>query len=245
MKRTSRKPSRLSESVQRHLNAYALAASAAGVGMLALAQPAEAKVVYTPAGVVIGTNSFFGIDLNRDGIPDFTIYNSQFLSKSVSINLIQAAPNEDGAAVMTTQGGGYFFSFAALKRGRRVGYGCCFIQARGILVAQCVSAHGTNSAPPCSGETYNTIGHWANVKNRYLGVEFPIHGKTHYGWARLNVEVSRKPFKATAILTGYAYETIPGKAIITGKTKGPDVITLDPGSLGALAAGTSTRHGGK
>ena len=26
-----------------------------------------------------------------------------------------------------------------------------------------------------------------------------------------------------ALLTGYAYETIPGKAIITGHTKGPDV----------------------
>jgi hypothetical protein len=26
----------------------------------------------------------------------------------------------------------------------------------------------------------------------------------------------------TAVLTGYAYETIPNKPIITGKTKGPD-----------------------
>jgi len=44
-----------------------------------------------------------------------------------------------------------------------------------------------------------------------------------------------KPLKA--LLTGYAYETIPNKAIITGKTKGPDMITVQPGSLGALAAG--------
>ncbi len=34
--RPPRTPSNLSESVQHHLNAYALAASAAGVGMLAL-----------------------------------------------------------------------------------------------------------------------------------------------------------------------------------------------------------------
>ncbi len=54
MKRTSRKPSTLSESLQRHLNAYALAASAAGVGMLALAQPAEAKIVYHRTHHVIG-----------------------------------------------------------------------------------------------------------------------------------------------------------------------------------------------
>ena len=52
-----------------------------------------------------------------------------------------------------------------------------------------------------------------------------------------------------AILTGYAYETIPNKAIITGKTKGPDDAgveesnttpsrpTRKPGSLGLLAMG--------
>jgi hypothetical protein len=46
-----------------------------------------------------------------------------------------------------------------------------------------------------------------------------------------------------ALLTGYAYETIPNKPIITGKTKGPDAITLAPGSLGALAAGAVGRSG--
>jgi hypothetical protein len=33
-----------------------------------------------------------------------------------------------------------------------------------------------------------------------------------------------------------ADETIPNKPIITGKTKGPDLITVEAGSLGALAA---------
>ena len=42
-----RTPSRLSDSVHRQLNMYALAASAAGVGMLALAQPAQAEIIYT------------------------------------------------------------------------------------------------------------------------------------------------------------------------------------------------------
>jgi hypothetical protein len=43
----------LSESTQRCLNSYALAATAAGVGVLALALPAEAKIVYTAAHHVI------------------------------------------------------------------------------------------------------------------------------------------------------------------------------------------------
>jgi len=45
--------------------------------------------------------------------------------------------------------------------------------------------------------------------------------------------------KITATLTGYAYESVPGKPIITGKTKGPDVATVQPASLGHLAAGAS------
>jgi len=35
---------------------YALAASAAGVGALALARPSEAEIVYTPAQVTIRIN---------------------------------------------------------------------------------------------------------------------------------------------------------------------------------------------
>ena len=56
-------------------------------------------------------------------------------------------------------------------------------------------------------------------------------------WARLTVKTTQHNF--TAILTGYAYETIPGKGIVAGKTKGPDVTTVSPATLGHLAAGAS------
>ena len=91
-------------------------------------------------------------------------------------------------------------------------------------------------------------GPWYGVIDRYLGVEFQKNGKTHYGWARLSVEVSRKPFKATAILTGFAYESIAGKSIKAGQTKGADDVverpdarlaapTGKPATLGMLALG--------
>jgi hypothetical protein len=49
MKRSPRprKTADLSDSVHRQLNLYALAAGAAGVGMLALSQPTEAEIIYT------------------------------------------------------------------------------------------------------------------------------------------------------------------------------------------------------
>jgi hypothetical protein len=43
--------------------------------------------------------------------------------------------------------------------------------------------------------------------------------------------------KNTALLTGYAYETIPNKPIVTGETKGPDATTEGPDAM--LTAPTS------
>jgi hypothetical protein len=40
-----------------------------------LAQPAQAEIVYTPANVTIGPNQSYALDLNHDGIIDFTIMN--------------------------------------------------------------------------------------------------------------------------------------------------------------------------
>jgi hypothetical protein len=77
-------------------------------------------------------------------------------------------------------------------------------------------------------------------------LKFKIKGKTHYGWARLTV--TDKNTVITATLTGYAYETIPNKPILTGKTRGLDddyqptpaslkTHTSKPTTLGALALG--------
>ena len=73
MKHPARVPSQLSESVREQLNAYALAATAAGVGMLALAQPAEGKIVYTEAQ--IDCSKLCHLDVNNDGRPDFILSN--------------------------------------------------------------------------------------------------------------------------------------------------------------------------
>jgi hypothetical protein len=87
-------------------------------------------------------------------------------------------------------------------------------------------------------------GYWDYGQARYLGVEFKISGKEHFGWARF-----KNSSYYAAALTGYAYETIANKSIITGKTKGPDdasveesnattVPTHQPATPGLLALGS-------
>ena len=130
---------------------------------------------------------------------------------------------------------------SALNPGARVGPKSRLKKGTGALVEAVFS----------SGDLSTTVfGPWQNVKNRYLGLKFKINDETHYGWARLNVELSKT--EITATLTGYAYETIPNKPIIAGQTKGPDAGENDgpdasltnpipdipqPASLGALALG--------
>jgi hypothetical protein len=95
------------------------------------------------------------------------------------------------------------------------------------------------------GTSHKTVwyGQWANggkgLKNGYLGLKFMLSGKVHYGWARVSLTIKNNRFN-TATLTGYAFETIPNKSIIIGKTHGPDVIAK-PATLGGLAAGASAR----
>ncbi len=62
---------------------------------------------------------------------------------------------------------------------------------------------------------------WYNAGLRYLGLGFHLHGKkTYYGWAQLSVT---GPIKLdgsgviTTTLTGYAFETEPGRAILAGQ----------------------------
>ena len=213
-----RKMISISRQLQRRLNAYAVLASASGVGVAALAQPAEAKIVYSKADVVIATNHVYKLDLNHDGLADFTIDNHSFFTDTV-VATLGAYPVQSNNAVVGKQPHvGYPHYAYALKRGATVG------PKQPFSGAWMAWSDGANRA-----------GQWVNVRRRYLGVKFLAKGKIHYGWARLNVMVGNS--KITATLTGYAYETIANKPIIAGKTKGQDVIPEHSGSLGRLAMG--------
>ena len=242
-----RKTANLSESVHQRLNTYALSATAAGVSLLALAQPSEAKIVYTPVHRVIGPNRHDRIDLDHDGVSEFTIINSHFVGSARSVNWVWARASSaayDGVAAGS--GGAGYFPEEALRRGTVINQRLAFENGAALMAGQCFQ-QGTSSAPPCDSQRrYNAIGPWVDVRDRYLGLTFHIHGEAHYGWARLTVELSREPLKATVTLTGYTYETIPGKAIIAGATKWSDegeptaslnTPAAEPATLGMLAIG--------
>jgi hypothetical protein len=232
MKRPSKN---LSSGLERQLSMYALAASAAGVGMLALAQPqpAEARIIYTPAHHVIGENESYDLATNHK-TTDFVLYNLKCTNGGTGCT----SSNWARLSVRGKSGNGWLGRLtpswaSALKVGARISKEGAFHTFLGYMVRKDFCAW--------CGTSTHTSGPWVNVTDRYLGLKFRITptkaGAFHYGWARLNVRGAKDGFTIRAVLTGYAYETVPGKGIIAGQTKGPDVITVQQATLGRLALG--------
>jgi hypothetical protein len=247
-KRRQNTPVELSESVRHRLDTYALLASAAGVSLLVAAQPADARIVYTPTHHVIGYPGSYNLDLNNDGTTDVTIFETnhstteagqltRLVAAAGASNLVKGYPwcNSFGSRAGLA---------SALRPGQKIGgsqtrfgYGSAEPMAEAATVA---------GGPPYS---FAAWGNLPLIPYRYLGVKFQINGKTHYGWARMIVKVSG--VKITATLTGYAYETVPNKTIIAGKksdsTESTELLkepaqadaVPGPASLGRLARGAT------
>jgi len=194
------------------------------MGMLALAQLAATKIIYTKADERVWP---FGLPLDMDGTRDFQFMTYMMVTTPATVWRVSINPV--GNAIWVTGKG----KAAALCAGAEIGPKAPFSSHNSDVSMGAIVRDQTN------GKRYY-YGPWENggkgVKNRYLGLRFQIKGKTHYGWARLNF-----PSPQLAKLTGYAYETIPNKPIIAGKTEEPDVVTVQPdtapGSLGRLALG--------
>ncbi|MGB9241186.1 MAG: hypothetical protein WCC19_20390 [Terriglobales bacterium] len=244
------KPAKVRDSLHQHLHMYALAASAAGVSVLALAQPGEAEIIYTPTNVTIGPNHEYGLDLNNDGVVDFTIKDrSLFSSIFASGGLwVKSPAGNDVAAHLAFglySGGGFRFAYVLssgipisqqarhFSAGRATMTWFCFCDAGGFYRGSWLS-HSSNQP----------------LSSRYLGFKFKINGEVHYGWARLN---ALGPLDG-AVLTGYAYETIANQGLNAGqeeetektetKVEQPDPAAFTqpaqkPATLGVLAHGSS------
>ena len=201
-------PRKLSDTLQHRLNMYALAA---GAGMLAAAQPAAAEVVYTPTHQQIGDNQTVALDLNNDGKTDFKIHQTWTCTSFCEyiVGALKALPARSQNEVLGHVGRYYDYA-SALAAGIHIGpHKKNFAAGKRVLGAGGYDA-GTTSVGWCFGD-------WVNLKHHYLGLRFVIGGKVHFGWARLN-ETCGVNGDNTAVLTGYAYETVVNQPIVAGDT---------------------------
>jgi hypothetical protein len=209
--------------LDKSIAAYMLAAGAAGVGMLTLALPAQAKIVYTPDDQQVPPNVGLSLDLNHDGIVDFVF--SNFYSSTSSTLALSVGPVSPANEIFSTGSNRHSVFAAALPAGAVIGPDGKFKKIRGEGMANGIDLNATCQGP------------WIHAHEQYLGLKFIIKGEIHFGWARLNVNCVY-PHAVNALLTGYAFETVVNHPIVAGDTKGPDVST-DTGTLGNLARGAA------
>ncbi|HTS36245.1 MAG TPA: hypothetical protein VMH04_11265 [Candidatus Solibacter sp.] len=246
----ARSQSALNSKLESKLWVYAAAAGAAGIGLL-VCNPAEAKVVVTKANTVIKPT--VALDFNHDGIIDFNLTkwgatNGSAVASYVLVchdellNLSHqciSSTNDPNAGNLVREVSSNFSGAADLPFGANIGPGNKFGGAgKAVLMAE---RYFFDTA---SGQKQYWFGPWANngegASNRYLGFKFKIGSQFHYGWARVTVTYSTESGLA-AVLTGYAYETIPGKAIRAGITTGT-AAALEPALTPSMQQKDSNRE---
>jgi len=203
-----RRRSELSKVTDGRLKTYSLAALAAGVGALAMAQPAESQVVITTTSIQLNSDGSVPIDLNNDGVTDFILaiehngYDHGFYGSFV------AMPVTGGKVMAGTHGSKGAYA-SALGNGAVIGPSAHFSSSAGRGVTMVERSEGFVSA-----STQNTVyGNWGNASNKYLGVKFLINGETHYGWIQMSTDTVDG---MTATIEAYAYEVQANKKVTIG-----------------------------
>ncbi|MDP4662658.1 MAG: T9SS type A sorting domain-containing protein [Salibacteraceae bacterium] len=220
----------LSESLKKRLKAYSLTAGAVAAGATAM----HAQVDYTdldPDAVASNTDTVY-LDLNNDGTNDFVFLASFDTYGSGALNIYKnfAVALGSNAIVGSATSSGYLYPYA--------------IPSGSIINGNAAMNSGSNFQTlgwdyfTASGSAAYTFG---NIRvgsgDAYLGLRLDLNGATHYGWARVSLELG-----GTLTLKDYAYEQtscvgIEAGAMTGGLTATPaptasNIVAVDNGNVG-------------
>src|SRR5579863_7530897 len=218
-------PAKFPESLSRQLNAYALAAGAAGVAVLACAVPAEGTPICKNTSAELAQTTSVPLSPTGRGVAPFNIAqstNSTFRSFTTTgvgtwmwWNRGFFTPNSAGANVLLSNGiPADVASGAEIGPGGQFGkgssYGLLFTYGRGRY-----SAHG-------GGTKLKHKGNLSLVQDSFIGFQFSEANQVHYGWARLHVSFVGGPNRKHTIIhvLGVGYEDTANTAIAAGSCSG-------------------------
>jgi hypothetical protein len=218
----SQKISKFTDSVRQPLRKFAIAAITAVGVLLAFVSPGSARIVYTLANVTVNGNGSIAIDLNHDGIIDFTL-DAVAISEKCSPFPVGGLRYSASVVVKPHKGDStvvFGDTAAALSEGTSIDSSLSFYDAESLMASGLIES----GPPPCRPEDW-FAGFWCNgseslvhvrckAVDDYLGLQFSKEGKIYYGWAHVAISPM---FVVT--LTGYAYEDTAGMPITAGQTK--------------------------
>ena len=203
----------MKHNLQKKLLSYSTLAAV----ILGVDRSAEAQIIYTkidPPDTLTSDNSgfYYGsylLDLNNDGISDFRFSIFTFQQNTTHESFF----NDQGEAIIyaTAIGSNKFDADTALN------YGASICSQRKWQTQQNLASshnhwYNTDIKYPKTFRFDFLSGPFVNDTNKYLPLKLVVNGANYYGWVRLSVA----PWASALIISGYAYNTIPGTCINTG-----------------------------
>jgi hypothetical protein len=182
--------------------------SALAGSVLAVGSTADAQVVYTDVNPdsVIAMNTFYELDLNNDGIKDFTLGQFSGTTSGISFNVAYVGPMAALNAIDTAGGSGLA---AAVNSGFSVDSTLNWVDSAGAA-----SGYASLLALAVPILPAYNMGNFLGQTGKFLPLRFDLEGAMYYGWVRLTV-----PSSATSItVIDYAYRNWPDAPSITGLT---------------------------
>jgi hypothetical protein len=180
----------------------------------AFASHAAAEIVYTQVNTSLPINSYYNLDLNQDGIIDFTLRSSfreGLCQWGDQYSWALAVVPANDAWVVTSAGHIGPAYASALSAGVAVDNGQTYVGGFAVMADLYWGACG-----------FGHDGPWLNAPDRYLGLQFrAADGRLHYGWAKVTTAAfvdQQGHLHAATMVFGFAYETIADQSIATGQT---------------------------
>ncbi len=184
---------------------------------------ANAQVVYTdvnPDYLLTGNYNTYSLDLNNDGVEDYSVVNLDTIQSYVSGSYSYKATIK-GAALRNPvvsnswliNSSASFYEPTPLNQGDAIGssgmFGSYSSSLGAPIVANFEYSYLLNGVTVYTSNY--TFGDFSFDQEGILGLKFNINGNYHYGWARIEVTSN-----GLVSIKDYAYESNPNTSIVAG-----------------------------
>ena len=176
--------------------------------------PMAEEPPYDPESFIVYTNiepdfpaknftDFYQLDLNNDGIIDFTI--SQDHSESWEFLQIISNPNSGNGILSVSP---WYTHPLPLKKGNKI-----FNEGE-YHNGEIYTNHALFNINECFFDDPNCPYNWKGKGDMFIGLRIVMNGKFYYGWVQMNVEAIHQ-----WVIKDYAFNSTTNKPIYAGQIK--------------------------
>ena len=182
---------------------------------------ANTQIVYTDVipDVVRGCNypspcgADFLIDLNNDGINDFTFAPRAhgFSCGNCSPNPVAVLGTRDSALIISTAQSWIADTVGGFGLNKSMDSSLAWTNAvynlaqNGERCMACTNGNGSHKV------TQGITGNWQNVSGKFMGLKIKVGPDFYYGWIKLGVSIAS--YSVSITIMEYAYNSIPNQHI--------------------------------